>query len=151
MLIDTACDRTMVSKEMVEPSKVNWEKTTPVVCIHGDMMLYPTAKVQLHTEGWTGEREVVVAPRLPVSVLLGRDSVQREERSPNHGLAAVTRSQTRQAAAGTEPEIDTSDPGDGDQDQRGMRTWSSLKPYMNLVRRSSMPHPGSSGSRRMLP
>jgi predicted aspartyl protease len=73
ILIDTGGDLTMVSARLVDPSRLNMQYKVPVLCTHGDTMLYPTATVQLQMEDWRSESQVVVAPNLPVDVLLGRD------------------------------------------------------------------------------
>ena len=75
VLIDTGSDRTMVAAEVIDPSLVNWENKAAVLCVHGDTVHYPTARVELRAGGWTGEREVIVVPRLPAGVLLGLDVV----------------------------------------------------------------------------
>ena len=54
----------------------NSEQNVPVLCVHGDMCSYPKAYVELGAEGWKQWAQVVVAPKLPVAVLLGRDISQ---------------------------------------------------------------------------
>ena len=34
----------MVSEKVVDPNKINRSKTTPVMCVHGDIIFYPIAK-----------------------------------------------------------------------------------------------------------
>ena len=162
MLVDTGCDWTMVSEAVVEAADVNWDKKTPVLCVHGDTVHYPTAKVRLNTVGWSDEKEVVVAPHLPVPVLLGRDSVPREASDVNQGLAVVTRSKARQASV----DAASDSGGSGGQDQRGkengeagdmthsgeeelhatpgeLRQWQQADPTLTKARENAVPEPDS--------
>ena len=50
--------------------KVEGSDKVPVVCVHGDTVLYPTAAMHLQIGSWQREARVVVAPALPVLVLL---------------------------------------------------------------------------------
>lgn len=43
------------------------------MCVHGDMVRYPTARVKLQLGRWKRVSRVVVAPGIPVPVLLGTD------------------------------------------------------------------------------
>ena len=55
----------------------------PVVCVHGDTVSYPTAGVHVQMGTWQQQARVVVAPALPVAMLLVRDLYdQVEEKSP---------------------------------------------------------------------
>ena len=47
MLIDTGCDRTMVASDVVDQSKVDDKNKVPVLRVHGDTVLYPTAAVEI--------------------------------------------------------------------------------------------------------
>ena len=110
MLIDTGCDRTMVSEELVDPSKINWTKTAQVLCLHGHAESYPTAKVKLRIEGNDEERDVVVAPKLPMAVLIGRDitgPTGQNKVTRNNEFAVLTRSQAKRTAT---EEADASHP-----------------------------------------
>ena len=96
MLIDTGCDRTMVSQRMVKPAQINPDKKVPVLCVHGDTVFYPTASVKLQMGDWWTETEATVAPQLPVDVLLGRDVYGLS--TPNaeaEAFAVVTRSKAK--------------------------------------------------------
>ena len=73
MLIDTGCNQTVVSARLVAGAKTHFQRKVPILCAHGDTVLYPTAKVKLQMKEWTGEGQVAVAPHLPVDVLLGMD------------------------------------------------------------------------------
>ena len=44
-----------------------------ILCVHGDKVSYPTAKVNLRLGQWSCVVKVVVAPDIPVPVLLGTD------------------------------------------------------------------------------
>ena len=44
-----------------------------VLCVHGDTLFYPTATVELRIGPWQERSRVIVAPNLPVDVLLGND------------------------------------------------------------------------------
>ena len=96
--MNTGCDRTMVSQEMVDPAKVDQTKKVHVLCVHGHIEFYPTAKVKLSVGGQEQEKEVVVAPKLLTSVLLGRDVTGHDSLLLNNAFAFVTRSQTQKAA-----------------------------------------------------
>jgi len=41
------CDRTIVDQELVDPAKVDQTKRAQVLCVHGHVEFYPTARVQL--------------------------------------------------------------------------------------------------------
>ena len=68
MLIDTGCTNTMVSACYI---KLNYYNTEKIFCVHGDV--YPTAEINLRLGQWSQISEVVVAPGIPVPVLLGTD------------------------------------------------------------------------------
>ena len=98
MLVDTGADRTMVAADCVNSAKVEGNDCVSVVCVHGDTVSYPTAVVQLQMGTWQRQSRVVVAPELPVAVLLGRDLYDPVgEESPVRGLAVVTRAAKRRA------------------------------------------------------
>ena len=87
MLVDTGADRTMVAADCIDLVKVEGSDKVPVVCVHGDTVSYPTAVVHLQIGSWQREARVVVAPELPVPVLLGRDLYdQVEGGGPVQGL-----------------------------------------------------------------
>ena len=97
MLIDTGCDKTMVSATLVDHTTVDQQDKVPVLCTHGDTMLYPTARVQLRMTDWESDSRVVVAPNLPVDVLLGRDLYDLPGPEPvNQSFVVMTRSQAKQ-------------------------------------------------------
>ena len=100
MLIDTGCDRTIVSADMVRREKMSSASKVPVLCVHGDTCFYPTAEVELCSGSWRKWAKVAVAPNLPVSVLLGHDLYREEENGsgPSQGLMVVTCSKARSGA-----------------------------------------------------
>ena len=98
MLIDTGCDRTIVSADMVRREKMSSASKVPVLCVHGDTCFYPTAEVELCSGSWRKWAEVAVALNLPVSVLLGRDLYRDKGSGPSQGLMVVTRSKARSGA-----------------------------------------------------
>lgn len=98
MLVDTGCDMTMVSSDWVHPSQVNLKERMPVLCVHGDTHRYPTASVLLEVEGIEQRTKVIIAPDLPVPVLLGRDLCDLKTATHpgrKQGLVVITRAQKR--------------------------------------------------------
>ena len=99
MLVDTGCDRTIVSATIVKTAKLDPGSKVPVLCVHGDTCFYPTATVKLASGPWSKEATVAVAPNLPVAVLLGRDIYEQAailgQDGPARGLAVVTRSKAK--------------------------------------------------------
>ena len=96
ILVDTGCDRTMISAGRVLSSKVDHSSVVPILCVHGDTMQYPTAWVELQVGQWRERCHVVVAPNLPVDVLLGTDVYPMERVEAKQSLAVWTRSKRRQ-------------------------------------------------------
>lgn len=92
MLVDTGADRTIVAAGVVRGVKLDSEQKVPVLCVHGDVCSYPTAYVELGADEWKKWTQVVVAPNLPVAVLLGRDVCQE---LIVKGLMVETRAQAR--------------------------------------------------------
>ena len=95
ILVDTGCDRTMISAGQVPSSKVDHSTVVPVLCVHGDTMQYPTAWVELRLGQWRERCHVVVAPNLPVDVLLGTDTYPMERAEVVQSLAVWTWSKQR--------------------------------------------------------
>ena len=98
MLVDSGCSQTMVSARLVDAPKISSEEKVPILCAHGDTVLYPTAVVKLQTGPWKRESRVVVAPNLPVDVLLGTDLYEAsvfKGGQVERGLAVLTRAQRR--------------------------------------------------------
>ena len=63
----------VVASEHVDPNVIDYCTTEQILCVHGDKFSYPTAKVQIKLGRWKQLCKVVVAPNLPVAVLLGTD------------------------------------------------------------------------------
>ena len=96
MLVDTGCDHTMVLASLVTPSAIDHTSNVPVLCVHGDTLFYPTATVELRVGSWHERSQVVVAPNLPVDVLLGNDVYSMENEETRRGLAVWTRAKRRE-------------------------------------------------------
>lgn len=90
MLMDTGCDHTMVLASLVTRSAVDHTSKVPVLCVHGDTLFYPTVMVALQVGLWHERSRVVVAPNLPVDVLLGNDVYSMENEETGRGLAVWT-------------------------------------------------------------
>jgi len=78
-----------------------------ILCVHGDMVSYPTAEVKLQLGRWSRVAKVVVAPGIPVPVLLGTDIYELKP------VLATTRAQARSqrctASCSAEEDTDTTD------------------------------------------
>ena len=120
MLIDTGCDRTMVASNVVNQAKVDLKKKVPVLCIHGNTVIYPTATVELQIGEWRRSATVVVAPELPVAVLLGQDLGEPSEQKTEKGLAVVTRSQKQRDDATPDEDRDGKEPRGKESEQEAM-------------------------------
>ena len=75
ILLDTGCTLMMVRSDLVGKNLIPGEAVT-VLCAHGDTALYPLARVIINVEGIEMEVEAAVSDSLPVSVLLGTDTIQ---------------------------------------------------------------------------
>ena len=42
MLVDTRCDQTIMAIEFIDQGKVDYSKTTQVLCVHGHVEFSPT-------------------------------------------------------------------------------------------------------------
>ena len=73
ILIDTGCTKTMVSSKYLNSNILDHVNTEEILCVHGDKVHYPTAEVKLKLGQWSQTTKVVVAPDIPVPVLLGTD------------------------------------------------------------------------------
>ena len=62
------------------------------MCVHGDEVCYPTAEVRLKLGQWSQTARVVVAPGIPVPVLLGTDIYDLSLSNP---VIVTTRAQAR--------------------------------------------------------
>jgi len=52
----------MVSANFIHPDCLDNNKKEKILCVHGDMMSYPTAEVKLQLGRWSQVAKVVVAP-----------------------------------------------------------------------------------------
>ena len=66
----------MLHQELVAPDSLIEGDVATIRCAHGDMALYPLAKVRLGIDENPVEVEAIVLGTLPVSVLLGGDVPQ---------------------------------------------------------------------------
>ena len=91
----------MVRADRVCPLKVNQTDTVPVMCVHGDSEDYPTTEVDLLLEGTKRKVRAVVAPGLPVPVVLGTDvyDVQEGWKDVELGLLVETRAAKKRRVA----------------------------------------------------
>ena len=73
MLIGSGC--TMVSANYTKADKLDYCNTEKICCVHGNVVSYPTAEVNLRLGQWSQIAKVVVAPGIciPVLVLIGTD------------------------------------------------------------------------------
>jgi len=71
---------------------MDYGQTVKILCVHGDMVCYPTARVKLQLGQWSQIAIVVVAPGIPVPVLLGTDIY---DLNPNQPVLVTTRSQAK--------------------------------------------------------
>ena len=98
MLIDTGCTKTMVSADYLHPNCLNHDNTEKILCVHGDEVRYPTAEVKLKLGRWSRTARVVVAPGIPVPVLLGTDIY---DLTPSNPVMVTTRAQARRECSTT--------------------------------------------------
>ena len=73
VVLDTGCARTLIHRRLVPDSKMIQGEATTLWCAHGDTVLYPLAKVELHMDGIPLHIKAAISDTLPVSVLLGTD------------------------------------------------------------------------------
>jgi len=71
MLIDTGCTKTMVSTDYIHSDCLDNGNQEKILCVHRDMVSYPTAEVKVQLGQWSQVAKVVVATGIPVPVLLG--------------------------------------------------------------------------------
>ena len=51
IVLDTACKRTMIRKELVPPWKIIEGDIATIRCAHGDTVLYPLANIHMEVDG----------------------------------------------------------------------------------------------------
>ena len=92
MLIDTGCTKTMVSADYLPADRLDHSNKERILCVHGDEVCYPTAEVRLKLGRWSQKSRVVVAPGIPVPVLLGTDIYDLPLNNP---VMVTTRNQAK--------------------------------------------------------
>ena len=92
MLIDTGCTKTMVSTDYLSADCLDHSNKERILCVHGDEVCYPTAEVRLKLGRWSQKARVVVAPGIPVPVLLGTDIYDLPLSNP---VMVTTRNQSK--------------------------------------------------------
>ena len=103
---DTGCTKTMVvSADHLPTDCLDHFNKEKILCVHGDEVCYPTAEVRLKLGRWAQTAKVVVAPGIPVPVLLGTDIY---DLSLNNPVMVTTRAQAkRDSNLVTDTEADT--------------------------------------------
>ena len=86
----------MVSASYIKPDKLEYCNTEKILCVHGDMVCYPTAEVNLRLGQWSQVAKVVVAP---VPVLLGTDIYRLTTNKP---VMVTTRAQAKRKDSASE-------------------------------------------------
>ena len=93
MLIDTGWTKTMVCTDYLPTGCLDHINKEWVLCVHGDEVCYPTtAEVRLKLGQWSQTARVIVAPGIPVPVLLGTDIYDQSLSNP---VMVTTRAQAR--------------------------------------------------------
>ena len=69
VLLDTGSKTSIARASLVDPSKCT-QQTVKVKCVHGDIIAYPSATVDLKIDGWEREITVALVPDVPVDVVL---------------------------------------------------------------------------------
>lgn len=106
-LLDSGSNRTLVRQDSLPREAIFCGGTVDVYCIHGDMVEYPIAEVDIQVEGQNYLLSVGVFPHLPYQVVLGSDlpivaelitkqSSETRASCASSSLLAVTRSKSRQ-------------------------------------------------------
>ena len=93
IVLDTACKRTMIRKELVPPWKIIEGDIATIRCAHGDTVLYPLANIHMEVDGRAFEVEAAVSTTLPVSVLLGGDVPELSQLIGDHRQGKLTSSE----------------------------------------------------------
>ena len=69
VLLDTGSETSIARASLVDPSKCT-QQTVKVKCVHGDIIAYPSATVDLKIDGWEREITVALVSDVPVDVVL---------------------------------------------------------------------------------
>ena len=123
VVLDTGSARTLVRSNLVPGSK-QLDSTVAVRCVHGDILVYPLAQVDMEVEGRKMIVEAGVSETLPASVLLGTDVPDLAELLRSSGLqqgedvmVVTTRAQAwKQQETGGDP-VEDAGPTSGESDQ----------------------------------
>ena len=91
ILLDTGCTRTMVRRDLVPEECLLPGEAVTILCAHGDMALYPLAKVRIEVEGVGMEVKAAVSESLPVAALLRTDTPQLGKLLHTNPLAVHTK------------------------------------------------------------
>ena len=92
MLIDTGWTKTMVCTDYLPTGCLDHIDKEWILCVHRDEVCYPTAEVRLKLGQWSQTARVIVAPGIPVPVLLGTDIYDLSLSNP---VMVTTRAQAR--------------------------------------------------------
>uniref|UniRef100_A0A8C5M5B9 Uncharacterized protein n=1 Tax=Leptobrachium leishanense TaxID=445787 RepID=A0A8C5M5B9_9ANUR len=72
-LVDSGCRRTLVQQDLVNFSFLDSQEPVLIMCIHGDVKSYPSAKINLQIDGYASQVVTGVAEKLPYPVVVGKD------------------------------------------------------------------------------
>ena len=102
ILLDTGCSRTLVDQKLVSEDKLKDAGAVAIRCVHGDTVLYPLADISLEVNGKQIAVEAAVSDTLPMSVLLGTDTLELAEllvaedsREAGEAFAVTTRAREK--------------------------------------------------------
>ena len=65
VLLHTGSETSIARASLVDPAKCS-QQTVKVKCVHGDVIAYPSAIVDLKLDGWEGSIRVALVPNVPV-------------------------------------------------------------------------------------
>ena len=82
----------MVSTDYLSADCLDHSNKERILCVHGDEVCYPTAEARLKLGRWSQKVRVVVAPGIPVPVLLGTDIYDLPLSNP---VMVTTRNQSK--------------------------------------------------------
>ena len=68
VLLDSGSETSIARASLVDPTKCT-QQMVKVKCVHGDVITYPSAIVELKIDGWEREITVVLVPDVPVDVV----------------------------------------------------------------------------------
>ena len=82
----------MMSTDFLSADCLDHSNKGRILCLHGDEVCYPTAEVRIKLGRWSQKARVVVAPGIPVPVLLGIDIYDLPFSNP---VMVTTRNQSK--------------------------------------------------------